>query len=156
MALSLWRMPESIAIPCSVKANGNFRAPPHLDVTICDFKILNSSFVSWNIKSFGNRFIFLSIHFSEKRGFVVFHSHGSNSRFLTLSGGCYVWRINYLTLNEKTKKINDEISGCTWRGALLVPIFWILYTGYWIGSIGCFISVRESVGAESSLQSISI
>lgn len=29
-----------------VKAKGSFRTPPHLDVTICDFKILNSSFVS--------------------------------------------------------------------------------------------------------------
>jgi len=42
----------------------------------------------------------------EKKGFVGFHSHGSGSRYLKVSGGCYVWRINYLTLNEKNKKIN--------------------------------------------------
>ena len=45
---------ESMATPCSVKAYGAARRdPPQLEITICDFKVANSSIVSWNMKSAG-------------------------------------------------------------------------------------------------------
>jgi hypothetical protein len=47
-------MLDSIATPCSVKALGNLRIPPQLDVPIWNIKVSNSSFVSWNINSPGN------------------------------------------------------------------------------------------------------
>lgn len=56
---SLFRMPDSMATPCSVKAKGIFLIPPQLDVTICDFKFSNSALFSWNMKSSGNRLVFL-------------------------------------------------------------------------------------------------
>jgi hypothetical protein len=44
IALGLLRTPESMAMPCSVNAYGNaLRIPPQPEVTICDFKSLNSS-----------------------------------------------------------------------------------------------------------------
>jgi hypothetical protein len=48
MAFSLLRTLESIATPCSVKARGAYRLPPHpnLEVTICDLKIWASVGVS--------------------------------------------------------------------------------------------------------------
>jgi len=58
MAVSLFSTPESMASPCSVNAFGNLRVPPQLDVTICDFKLSNSSWVIWNMKSGGNRLAF--------------------------------------------------------------------------------------------------
>lgn len=42
IAVSLFKMLESIATPCSVKALGSFLVPPQLDVTFCDIKSLNS------------------------------------------------------------------------------------------------------------------
>jgi hypothetical protein len=58
MARSLRSTPESIAIPCSVKTRGRLRRPPcpPLDITNCDFKRLNSSVDSRNMKSAGKRF----------------------------------------------------------------------------------------------------
>ena len=57
MALSERRTLLSIATPFSVKAYGIYLEPPlpPFEVTICDLK--HSSFVSWNIKSVGNRWI---------------------------------------------------------------------------------------------------
>jgi len=37
IALSLFKTPESIATPCSVKTNGNFLVPPQLDVANWEF-----------------------------------------------------------------------------------------------------------------------
>jgi hypothetical protein len=51
----LRRIPESIATPCSVIARGSFRVSPQLDVPKWNFKLLDSSLVSGNIKSSGNR-----------------------------------------------------------------------------------------------------
>ena len=53
-ATLLCNRPDNIATPCSVKARGIFLRPPQLDITICDFKFLKSSFSSLNIKSSGN------------------------------------------------------------------------------------------------------
>ena len=52
----------NMAAPCSVKAMGLYRAPPHwgeLEVTNCDLKFADSWCVSSNIKSEGKRAIFL-------------------------------------------------------------------------------------------------
>ena len=54
-ARSLLRTEDNMATPCSVKANGNLRRPPHLDVTDCDFKLENSEAVNSNMKSAGKR-----------------------------------------------------------------------------------------------------
>src|SRR5262245_26685457 len=50
-----------MAIPCSANASGGYRPPPRPDfeITDCDLKRANSSFVSANMKSEGNRFMFL-------------------------------------------------------------------------------------------------
>jgi len=50
---------ESMAIPCSANAIGTYRAPPQLEVTICDPNFLSSCFANSNIKSSGNRSMFL-------------------------------------------------------------------------------------------------
>jgi len=42
---------ESIATPCSVNTIDKYRAPPQLEVTNCDLKLSNSSFVSSNLIS---------------------------------------------------------------------------------------------------------
>jgi hypothetical protein len=49
MARLLLRTEDNIATPCSEKAIGKYLAPPQLEVTICDLKLLNSSLVSSNI-----------------------------------------------------------------------------------------------------------
>jgi hypothetical protein len=54
VARLLLRTLESMATPCSVNAYGRVLRPPQIDVTICDFKLANSSLVSWNMKSSGN------------------------------------------------------------------------------------------------------
>ena len=59
IAISLCKRPDSIATPCSVNARGSFLLPPQLDVTICDFKLLNSLASRRNMKSEGNRSRFL-------------------------------------------------------------------------------------------------
>jgi hypothetical protein len=49
---------DNMATPCSVKAYGAIRRPPRpagFEITDCDFKSANSSAVSWNMKSPGNR-----------------------------------------------------------------------------------------------------
>lgn len=50
-----------MAMPSRVKANGRYRVPPQFDVPFwnikSDFSLLNSSLVSWNIKSGGKRLI---------------------------------------------------------------------------------------------------
>ena len=53
IARELLRTPESIATPCSVKANGRDRRhpPQPLEITICDFKFALSSAVNRNMKS---------------------------------------------------------------------------------------------------------
>jgi len=59
-ALGLFKTLESMATPCSVKAYGWYRRPPHwLEVPKWNLKLSNSCFLSWNIKSLGNRTIFL-------------------------------------------------------------------------------------------------
>jgi hypothetical protein len=81
-----------------------------LKVTNCNLKLLNSSITFHSVlRGCGIKHKSPSSRKSDKRGFVGFHYHGSDSRFLALSGGCYVWRINYLTLNEKIEKINGEL-----------------------------------------------
>ena len=57
IARSLFRIPESIATPSWVKANGKYLLPPLFEVTFWHLK--NSSRVSLNIKSSGNLFMFL-------------------------------------------------------------------------------------------------
>jgi hypothetical protein len=57
-ARPLLRTDESMATPCPVKAYGGRRKPiraVELEVTICDLQLSNSSWLSWNIKSSGNR-----------------------------------------------------------------------------------------------------
>lgn len=52
IARRLRRTIESIATPCSVKARGGYRRPPHeLEVANCDLKLSNSTVVSLNMKS---------------------------------------------------------------------------------------------------------
>src|SRR5262249_35507156 len=49
---------DSIATPCSVKANGRYfrwRPRPRFKITNCDLKASCSARVSWNMKSAGNR-----------------------------------------------------------------------------------------------------
>jgi len=58
MAISLRSTPESIAMPCSVKAKGGAEFFLFDDITNCDIISLTSSADSWNIKSGGNRFKF--------------------------------------------------------------------------------------------------
>jgi len=41
---------ESIATPCSVKAKGKARAPPQLEITICDFKFWKLEMIELNMK----------------------------------------------------------------------------------------------------------
>jgi hypothetical protein len=58
MARLLRRTLESMATPCSVKANGRyFRCCPRpsFKVTICDLKTSASASLTWNMKSSGNR-----------------------------------------------------------------------------------------------------
>ena len=57
-ARGLCSTPESIETPSCVKTNGNFRRPPlpFFDVADCNIKPRNSSLLSSNIKSSGNRF----------------------------------------------------------------------------------------------------
>ncbi len=57
-ARSLFRIPESIATPCSVKARTCFENLRSEDITICDILII-SSLLRKNIKSAGNLLIFL-------------------------------------------------------------------------------------------------
>jgi len=54
IASSLLKTLESIATPCSVKTIGRYLTPPQLEVTNCDLKLANSSWVNSNIKSSGN------------------------------------------------------------------------------------------------------
>ncbi len=57
-AVSLRNTAESIDTPCSVKTRGGFRLPPQLpdlEITDCDFKISDSSFVSLKQKRSGKR-----------------------------------------------------------------------------------------------------
>ena len=51
--LAVLRTFAAMSAPCSVKASGGFRRPPHpeLDAAKCNFKSSNSSFVSRNAKS---------------------------------------------------------------------------------------------------------
>ena len=56
IATSLFKRPESMATPCSVKAKGGAEAFLFDDITNCDI-IFTSSGVNWNIKSGGNRLI---------------------------------------------------------------------------------------------------
>ena len=65
IVLSLCSTPDSIAIPCSVKALGGVRRPPQVDLPIWNSKFSNSSFVSWNMKSPGKRAIFLNTALSK-------------------------------------------------------------------------------------------
>jgi hypothetical protein len=53
MALSLVRTEDSMAIPCSVKAYGQWRRPPRLEFEVAkrNLKLSASGGVSWNIKS---------------------------------------------------------------------------------------------------------
>ena len=53
----LLRTLESIATPCSVKARGEYRRPPQLEVPKWNLKFSNSSTSNLNIKSSGKRFI---------------------------------------------------------------------------------------------------
>ena len=46
---------ESIATPCSVKALGSVRVPPHLDLPNWNLKSLNSASVNRSMKSSGKR-----------------------------------------------------------------------------------------------------
>ena len=57
-AISLFRTPESMATPCSVKAKGGADVFLFDAVTNCDRFIRTSSAVNWNMKSSGNRLIF--------------------------------------------------------------------------------------------------
>ena len=59
MAISLFRTPESMATPCSVKAKGGADVGLVDVVTFCDDIFRTSSAVNRNIKSGGNRFKFL-------------------------------------------------------------------------------------------------
>ena len=60
MARSLLRTLDSIATPCSVNAKGKYlEYRPGSKITFCDLRDRFSSFVSSNIKSLGNRFLFL-------------------------------------------------------------------------------------------------
>jgi len=61
IALLLFRMEASIIAPCSVKTAGRYLVPPHLklEVANCDLKFRNSFRSRTNIKSEGNRSIFL-------------------------------------------------------------------------------------------------
>jgi len=52
-----FKIPDSIATPCSVKAMGKYLEPPQLEVPNWDLKLLYSSFVNSNIKSSGKRSI---------------------------------------------------------------------------------------------------
>lgn len=56
--------PLSIATPFSVNAYGRLRAPIRieLDVAFCDFQFSNSSWLSWNMKSSGNRSALRLVH----------------------------------------------------------------------------------------------
>ena len=49
-----------MATPCSVKAKGRRLSPirSRLDITICDLHLVNSSGLSWNMKSGGKRRMF--------------------------------------------------------------------------------------------------
>src|SRR6266566_3033451 len=56
IARGLFRTPESIATPCSVKAYGAYRLPPRpFEITICDLKDSASAGLRRNMKSPGNR-----------------------------------------------------------------------------------------------------
>ena len=56
IARGLFRTPESIATPCSVKAYGAYRLPPRpFEITICDLKDSASAGLRRNLKSPGNR-----------------------------------------------------------------------------------------------------
>ena len=55
MARLLRRTLDSMAIPCSVTAIGEYRVPPQLEVTVCDLKPANLSLDSAIKKSWGNR-----------------------------------------------------------------------------------------------------
>ena len=59
MARLLLRIDDNMATPCSVNAMDEYRIPPHLEVTISDLKFVNFSIANTNIKSSGNRSIFL-------------------------------------------------------------------------------------------------
>jgi hypothetical protein len=64
MAVLLFKMLDSIATPCSVKAIGLYLVPPHLEVPNWLLKFSSSFPVSPNIKSFGNRSRLVSPAFS--------------------------------------------------------------------------------------------
>jgi len=56
IARGLFRTPESIATPCSVKAYGAYRLPPRpFEITICDLKDSASTGLRRNMKSPGHR-----------------------------------------------------------------------------------------------------
>jgi len=54
-ARRLLRTLDSMATPCSVKARGNLRVPPQLDVPVWNFKFANSLRLRLNMKSSGKR-----------------------------------------------------------------------------------------------------
>ena len=56
---SLRKTLESIATPCSVNAKGKNLLPPRFDITKCDIKFSHSTIENSNIKSEGNRPVFL-------------------------------------------------------------------------------------------------
>lgn len=63
IAISLFKTEESMATPCSVKQKGGWRKPifSELEVANCVLQFSSSSTVISNIKSLGNRSIFLRI-----------------------------------------------------------------------------------------------
>ena len=59
IARLLRRTPDNMATPCSVKALGNLRVPPQLDVPNWNFNFVNYECVNCSIKSSGNLSRFL-------------------------------------------------------------------------------------------------
>ena len=58
IARSLFNIPDNIATPCSVKAYRKLRVLPQLDLPNWNSRFSNSSAISWNTKSSGNRLMF--------------------------------------------------------------------------------------------------
>lgn len=71
---------ESIATPCSVNAYGGFRIPPQLEVANCDFKLSHSTASNRNMKSEGNRPLFLFTASSSRLGSTAYNRARSGLR----------------------------------------------------------------------------